>query len=679
MTKTNTGFTKSIYELLSSMRFAISLLTVIAIASIIGTVLKQGEPYTNYAFQFGQFWFKIFESLGLYDVYHTSWFLTILTFLVISTSLCVYRNTPGILKEVRTYKEKASENSLRSFSQFKQIDQQISENKLSKLKSYLSQQGYKFRIVPGANDQTLIAAKKGSYNRAGYIFTHSAIVIICIGGLLDGNIPLKLQQIFGSKKMETRDVPQSQIPPESRLSTGNLSFRANVNVPEGTIVDVGFQNIENGYFVQELPFTIELKKFHIEHYTTGQPKNFASDVIVTNKKTGEKKTATIQVNKPLIYEGIAIYQANFADGGTKYKLKAWDFITSDNTPLDLESKNGSAVRLTRGEIAYTLEFVDFRAFNIENFGDPTKNKSNDTLLNSNSATAGLSSLPSQKDFRNVGPSFQYKLRDAQGQAKEFNNYMLPVNLEKRWYFMTGMRGTPSEQFQYMRIPADENNSLNGFLQFKSTILNPVERKKAAENFVAAAMQGEAISETLREKLLDSTNRVLDIFIDSGFDGVANFLEKSVPQAEKEKAAETYLKILDGAAWQALNLSRERMGLKAAPVDENTYHFIRDALSVVSARNLYESPIYLQLASYEEVKASGFQLTRSPGKNIVYLGSILLVAGIFTMFYIRERRLFLLAKPNDSQLLIAMSSNRKTIDFENEFKAHSAQIAQLMET
>lgn len=35
-------------ELLSSMRFAITLLTVIAIASIIGTVLKQNEPYPNY-------------------------------------------------------------------------------------------------------------------------------------------------------------------------------------------------------------------------------------------------------------------------------------------------------------------------------------------------------------------------------------------------------------------------------------------------------------------------------------------------------------------------------------------------------------------------------------------------------------------------------------------------------
>ena len=34
-------------ELLSSMRFAISLLSVIAIASVIGTIVKQNEPQNN--------------------------------------------------------------------------------------------------------------------------------------------------------------------------------------------------------------------------------------------------------------------------------------------------------------------------------------------------------------------------------------------------------------------------------------------------------------------------------------------------------------------------------------------------------------------------------------------------------------------------------------------------------
>jgi len=36
------------------MRFAISLLSILAVASIIGTVLKQAEPYSNYLIQLGR-------------------------------------------------------------------------------------------------------------------------------------------------------------------------------------------------------------------------------------------------------------------------------------------------------------------------------------------------------------------------------------------------------------------------------------------------------------------------------------------------------------------------------------------------------------------------------------------------------------------------------------------------
>ena len=93
-------------ELLSSMRFAISLLTIICIASVIGTVLKQNEPATNYVNQFGPFWADLFATLKLNAVYSAWWFLLILAFLVVSTSLCIARNSPKILADLKTYKEK---------------------------------------------------------------------------------------------------------------------------------------------------------------------------------------------------------------------------------------------------------------------------------------------------------------------------------------------------------------------------------------------------------------------------------------------------------------------------------------------------------------------------------------------------------------------------------------------
>ena len=88
-------------ELVSSMRFAISLLTVICIAAVIGTVLKQAEPAVNYVNQFGPFWAGLFLQLQLNAVYSAWWFLLILAFLVVSTSLCIARNTPKIIADLR--------------------------------------------------------------------------------------------------------------------------------------------------------------------------------------------------------------------------------------------------------------------------------------------------------------------------------------------------------------------------------------------------------------------------------------------------------------------------------------------------------------------------------------------------------------------------------------------------
>ncbi|HLL19926.1 MAG TPA: cytochrome c biogenesis protein ResB, partial [Rubrivivax sp.] len=53
-------------ELLSSMRFSISLLTLICVAAVIGTVVKQNEPATNYVNQFGPFWADVFGAVNLY-------------------------------------------------------------------------------------------------------------------------------------------------------------------------------------------------------------------------------------------------------------------------------------------------------------------------------------------------------------------------------------------------------------------------------------------------------------------------------------------------------------------------------------------------------------------------------------------------------------------------------------
>ncbi len=250
-------------ELLSSMRFAISLLTVICIASVIGTVLKQNEPTNNYINQFGPFWAELFATLKLNAVYSAWWFLLILAFLVISTSLCIARNAPKILVDLKNYKENIREQSLKAFHHKAEGHlNEAPEAAAKRLGALLATGGWKVKLQERdtpAGKGWMLAAKAGAANKIGYIAAHSAIVLVCVGGLLDGDLAVRAQMWFGGKEIYNGGGLIADVPAQHRLSERNPAFRANLLVAEDTASGTAILNQSNGILLQELPFVIELK------------------------------------------------------------------------------------------------------------------------------------------------------------------------------------------------------------------------------------------------------------------------------------------------------------------------------------------------------------------------------------------------------------------------------------
>jgi cytochrome c biogenesis protein len=639
------------------MRIAVSLLTVLSIASIIGTVLKQNEPYTNYIVQFGQFWFDLFEGIGLYDVYHSVWFLAILLFLVLSTSLCIFRNGPLMLRELRAWREHATEKSLRSFSHREDYTITGDTDETSqRLGQFLTARGFRFKTVHHKDGSQLIAAKAGSYQRLGYIFTHLAIVIICIGGLLDGNVPFKVQELLGQKKIETLDIPTAEVPPVSRLSTANLSFRANMTLAEGSSANVAYMRMRDGYLIQELPFSIALKDFRIEHYATGQPKSFESDLVINDPEASGPIFHTITVNHPLIYKGIAIYQSDFQDGGSKLDFNVWGLFGNGSTPEKLNGTVFKKTRLGQGDSSLLVEFNDFRKFNILNLSPDGKGKP-----------------------KNVGASVTFKVRDAQGEAKEYVSYMQPLQLGGRHYFVSGMRTMQQDDFRYLRIPVDDDFTMQGFMNLRAVMFDKAAYPEISRRFAAIVLPAST-DQAVRQKLESSVTELLQSFAKGGYTSIAKLIEDSVPEAEREKAAQTYIKIINGATFEAYNISLEHAGKRPVISDEATHTFLQESMNAMSDLFFYGTPFYLQMTDFQQREASGLQLTRSPGKNLVYPGSVLLVLGIFSMFYIRERRIWLLVKAatatSAASVLFAMSANRKNRDLDIEFARYREQLRRL---
>ncbi len=654
MLNTQRTLATKLYDLLSSMRFAVSLLTILGIASIIGTVLVQNQPYNNYIIKFGQFWFGFFEMLGLYDVYHSSWFLLILVFLVLSTGMCVYRNAPVMIKEWRSFKEQVTEKSFGHMSHQATYsvagDQTEAKNNVLK---YLAAKGYQYKIKPQDDGSELVAAKAGTHQRLGYIFTHTAIIVICLGGLMDGSLPFKIQELMGEKKIETRLIPVAEIGDVSRLGSNNLSFRGNMNLPEGEMSNVAFLNIRDGYMVQELPFAIELKKFKIEHYATGQPKDFESEILIHDKSVAEPVAAKVKVNHPFIYKGIAIYQSDFRDGGTELDFKFYPIMEPQNNAYPAHGKVFEKGGIGEGDDEISVEYNDFRKFNILNLSPEGKGKP-----------------------QNVGPNVTFKLRDVRGQAKEYVNYMQPLPIDGNHYFVTGVRSTPQEEFKYLRIPVDPDFGIDGFMAFRYVMMNPDKQDEIAHKLADIVMAGKSAEE--KETFSVSTKKLLSVFAQAGYDGMTDAIEQSVPKDQQSSAAKAYIKMLGLAAFEAYNIGLESLNKDLLAADKNTETLVLDSLSAFSDIFYFGSPYYFQLEDYQHKQASGFQLTRSPGQFWVYLGSCLLVLGIFAMLYIKERRIWLLLKPESNQMRFAMSSNRKNLDFDQEYAVYEKQLAALVE-
>jgi cytochrome c biogenesis protein len=686
-------------ELLSSMRFAIALLVVLAIASIIGTVLTQDDPYPNYVNQFGPFWADIFRSLSLYTVYSAWWFMTILGFLVTSISLCVIRNGPKMIGDMKSWKDKVREGSLRAFhhkGEFGVVDASR-EQTAATLGKLLQRLGYRF-VTRESEGATLIAAKRGALTKIGYIFAHLAIVVICIGGLLDSNLPIKLQMWLFDKTPIRSNAVINDIPPEHRLSTSNPTFRGYAWVPEGQYVSTAILNEPDGSLIQDLPFSIQLNKFIVDYYSTGMPKLFASDIVVIDHKTGQRIPARVEVNEPFEYDGVSIYQSSFQDGGSRMSMTAWPMAgaSAKSFPVGGTIGNSSPLKLPAGETVpgvdgQTIEFADFRAINVENISNGSgandvRGVAHQSLKEAFDERLGSGAKSSKPlDLHNVGPSVQYKIRDKDGQAREYSNYMLPVDVGGARMFLAGVRENPDDPFRYLRIPADTGGTPKEWMMLRAAFEDPALRAEAAKRFALRSVPDS--NKELQQHLEDSALRVLTLFAGTGqggakpvdpqdaggFQAVAAFIDKSVPKDQQEKAAGLLLRMLEGATWDLWQIAREQAGEPDLNPDPDAARFVQDSINAISDSFLYGAPVYLQLDSFRQVQASVFQLTRAPGKKVVYLGSLLLVLGIFSMFYVRERRLWFWLKDagrdqdhHGVDVIMAMSTARRTLDFEKEF-------------
>lgn len=300
MSTNKRSFPEALWDFFCSLKLSIFLLIGLAVTSIIGTVIPQGNIPPEYLQKISENKFKLYQSLSFFDMYHSWWFMLLLYMLTLNLIACSIKRLPRVWKivsEPQLVMDEAFEKSLSLTGDFK-----ISGDAVTKLKELLK--GSIGEPVVTEKDGVIhLFAQKNPWCRLGVYVVHASVIIIFIGALIGS--------FFG--------------------------YKAFVNIVEGTAVDTVYTQKEKPI---KLDFALKLEKFSVSYYNTGAPKEFKSMLtVLDNGKPvpGLTNRATI-VNDPLTYKGITFYQSSYGQSGegAAYHFNVKSRMRGGDLKLDLQ-------------------------------------------------------------------------------------------------------------------------------------------------------------------------------------------------------------------------------------------------------------------------------------------------------------------------------------------------------
>jgi cytochrome c biogenesis protein len=249
--------------------------------------------------------------------------------------------------------------------------------------------------------------------------------------------------------------------------------------------------------------------------------------------------------------------------------------------------------------------------------------------------------------------------------------MLPVEMEGRMFYLSGVRREVSDPFQYLYVPAAPGGGIERFMEFNTRLHDPVRLQRVAENTANQSLQQSGLEQPgFASELTESMVQLLTLFASQGFDGIGAHVNRTVPEAERANVLEAYLKVLQTmlAALYAELLTDGGVDFSDGVTEADSL-FFDDAVNAIGALGNYGAPLFVQLENFEHIQSTGLQIARAPGKTLVYFGFALLIAGVFCMFYVPAQRLWFWVDEADgaTRVLFAGSGHRHPREFNRLFE------------
>ncbi len=303
-----TNPTGQLWHTLTSVRLALILILLIAIATLAGTLLDQvpasvaSDPTAHARWldglrgRYGVFT-DVMDRAQLFNVFGSIWFRGLIALLVANIIVCTINRWPSIRSQVFTPRVRMNPayfDRARVGASFNvTLDTPVAA---AAVKKGLRRAGY--RALTDDGESVAMYADRFRLSRLGTFLTHLSLVLILVGAIMG--------TLFGWKDDQ-------------------------FIVAEGTTQPVPLaKNI-----------SVKLEQFEDEWYPDGAPKDYSSQLVIYDNGK-EVKTGTTRVNSPLVYKGIAFNQSFYGQVAIlQVKDASGNEIMNQSVPLAWTSTSGN--------------------------------------------------------------------------------------------------------------------------------------------------------------------------------------------------------------------------------------------------------------------------------------------------------------------------------------------------
>jgi cytochrome c biogenesis protein len=328
------GITK-LLNLLSSVRFGVTLLVLLVIASMIGMLIMQQnvDGFDKYYAELTPSQQLLYGRLGWFDIYHVWYFNALLLVLSLNIVLASIDRFPKAWTFISRKKLDAGAAWLRGQEQnaVLQMAGESRQNIAGRIAAACRTVGLKARITEkGA--RTFVFAEKDAWNRLGAYAVHVALLTIFTGGFLTSQFG-RTGQMFLTPGMTSNEMMETQFElDQQKPVTLQLPF-------EVTCTDIQQKLIRD-----DGPITANNT---IDWLTR----------IKIKDETGEHE-ALVHMNTPFDYRGYRFFQASFAPAGKARSVTVQALPEKGGEPLEVTLPRGGEVTLPDGT---NLALADFWA------------------------------------------------------------------------------------------------------------------------------------------------------------------------------------------------------------------------------------------------------------------------------------------------------------------------------